>query len=46
MDKIRSNSGKVDIISYSDKFYTHKQIERKHGMVFMRIKRRLRELEV
>ena len=38
---LSSNSEKVDIITYEDKFYIHRQIERRENRVFMRIKKRL-----
>ena len=36
-----THSEKIDIITYGDKFYIHRQIERIGDIVFMRIKKRL-----
>lgn len=36
-----THSEKIDIITYEDKFYIHRQIERRGNIVFMRIKKRL-----
>lgn len=38
---LRTNSEKIDIITYGDKFYIHRQIEKRNNIVFMRIKKRL-----
>ena len=38
---LSANSEKIDIITYGDKFYIHRQIERRDNIVFMRIKKRL-----
>jgi len=40
VENINTNSEKVDIIMYNSEFYTHKQIEKKDNLVFMRIKKR------
>jgi len=45
VDKLSQDLGKIDIITYSDSFYTHRQIESKNGLVFMRIKKRSIRLE-
>ena len=36
-----TDSEKIDIITYDDKFYIHRQIEKRNNIVFMRIKKRL-----
>ena len=35
---------KIDLIKYNDNFMTWKQIEKKAGLVFMRIKKRGRKV--
>ena len=34
------NSKKIDIIRVSNNFFTHKQIENRNGLLFMRMKKR------
>ena len=36
-----SEDGKLDYITIEGNIYTHKQIEKKNGIVFMRMKKRL-----
>ncbi len=36
-----SDDEKIDFIDIDGNTYTHKQIERKNGLVFMRMKKRL-----
>jgi len=43
VDNITSDYGKVDIITCTDKYCTHRQIERRDNLVFMRIKKRYLE---
>lgn len=45
VDKLSRDLGKIDIITYSDSFYIHKQIENKNGLFFMRLKKRSMRLE-
>lgn len=41
VDNFNSDSRKIDIVSYENNFYTHKQIEIKNNLLYMRIKKRL-----
>ena len=34
------NSNKLELIRFEDDFYTHKQVELKNGLLFVRIKKR------
>lgn len=43
---LSTDSEKIDIITYGDKFYIHRQIEKRDNMVFMRIKKRLLRHEI
>ncbi len=40
MANINNNSTVLDIVNVHLKFYTHKQVERKGNLVFMRMKKR------
>jgi len=44
VETFNSNSSKIDIVIITNNVYTHKQIEVKNNLVFMRIKKRLIEL--
>jgi hypothetical protein len=39
-----SDNEKVDYVTIDGNIYTHKQIERRDGLVFMRMKKRFLEL--
>ncbi len=39
--QIFSDDGKLDFITIEGHTYTHKQIERRNGLTFMRMKKRL-----
>ena len=41
--KLNSDNEKLDYITIEGNVYTHKQIERRNGITFMRMKKRLLE---
>jgi len=40
VENIYTNSGKVDIIICNSRYYTHRQIEKRDNLLFMRVKKR------
>ncbi len=40
LNKDTGNSKIIDIVRQHDKFYIHQQIERRNGLLFMRLKKR------
>ena len=40
VENLTSKSSKIDLITYSDSYYIHKQIEKRDNMLFMWIKKR------
>lgn len=41
VETFNSNSSKIDIVIITNNVYTHKQIEVKNNLVFMRIKKKI-----
>lgn len=40
LNKCNSNSKKLDIITIKNKYYIHKQVEVRDGLLFVRLKKR------
>jgi hypothetical protein len=40
VDDLFTDSRKIDIFMYANEYYTHKQVELKNNLLFMRMKKR------